>query len=74
MGFLIKIDKERCKGCELCIEVCSKSLLSMSSAINSKGAHFPEISSQDDCQGCLQCSIICPDAAIEIEQNNHDHE
>lgn len=70
MGFNIKIDAERCKGCELCVEACPKRLLSMSSSLNSAGAHFTRVISQNGCIGCLHCAFICPDAAIEIEQDD----
>lgn len=67
MKFKILIDKERCKGCELCVWVCSRTVLKMVEALNSKGYHFAEIQEPEDCTGCQQCAQICPDAAIEIE-------
>ncbi len=61
------IDLERCKGCELCVEVCPRQLLAMAKALNAGGSHYPQISAPKDCSGCRRCAIICPEAAIEIE-------
>jgi len=68
MKFIITIDEERCKGCALCVSACGRDLLKVSRKLNSKGCHFIEIEREDDCVGCLQCTVICPDAAIELEQ------
>ncbi len=67
MKFTIRIDKEKCKGCEMCVSVCPGGVLSMSSLLNSKGHRFAEATKPDKCTGCRQCALVCPDAAIEIE-------
>jgi 2-oxoglutarate ferredoxin oxidoreductase subunit delta len=64
----LKIDRERCKGCELCLAVCPKKVLGFSEALNSRGSHWAVVVSPEACIGCLQCADICPEAAIEIEQ------
>ena len=64
--FRVSIDRERCKGCELCIPVCSRHLLTMSAALNRKGYHVTETTRTDECVGCLKCARMCPEAAIEI--------
>ncbi|HPP66404.1 MAG TPA: 4Fe-4S binding protein [bacterium] len=61
----LKINKNRCKGCGLCIEVCPQKILKMSKMFNKFGYHFVEVS-ENNCTGCKKCTIICPDAAIEI--------
>jgi len=68
MKFRILIDKERCKGCELCVSVCTSALLSMSKQLNSKGYHYAERNGMGPCNGCQQCVQICPDAAIKLER------
>jgi 2-oxoglutarate ferredoxin oxidoreductase subunit delta len=68
--FRIIIDRERCKGCVMCVSVCPKSVLIMTKKLNSKGNHYPETPRIRDCVGCQQCALICPDAAIEIEQED----
>ena len=62
----ISIDRERCKGCELCISVCPRHLLIMSAALNRQGYHVSETPRAEECLGCLKCARMCPEAAIEI--------
>ncbi|HOJ30709.1 MAG TPA: 4Fe-4S binding protein [bacterium] len=64
--FSVKINKNRCKGCGLCIEVCSQKNLIISKLFNKFGCHFVEVIDNTNCNGCKKCAIICPDAAIEI--------
>jgi len=37
---LIEIDKELCKGCELCMHFCPKKIIEMADGFNSKGSRF----------------------------------
>lgn len=71
MKFNIHIDKERCKGCELCLSVCPENVLAMSMLLNAKGQHYTQVDKPENCIGCAQCSLICPDAAIEIESEDN---
>ena len=70
MRFELQIDVERCKGCALCVAACPRTLLIMTDKLNSKGHHYVEIQKANDCIGCRQCAVICPDAAIEILQED----
>ena len=63
---IVRIDKERCKGCNLCIVFCARSIIKTSKDLNSKGLHYAIIQSENNCTGCKFCAEICPDAAIEI--------
>jgi 2-oxoglutarate ferredoxin oxidoreductase subunit delta len=69
----IVIDKERCKGCGLCIIFCPKKQISISDELNKKGyypAAFAEESAENpemvECTGCALCGTMCPDVAIEV--------
>lgn len=62
----IKIDIERCKGCELCINVCPQGIIKMSKRFNSKGVHFAETDDIKKCTGCTLCAIICPEVSITV--------
>ena len=61
-----EIDRERCKGCELCNVVCPESILRMSEGFNHKGYHYAECFDPDRCTACMSCAVICPDAAIRV--------
>jgi 2-oxoglutarate ferredoxin oxidoreductase subunit delta len=67
----IKIDRERCKGCRLCMEVCPNQRIEIDDALNKKGyapARFDEEDEVDrkGCTGCAQCAMVCPEVAIEV--------
>jgi 2-oxoglutarate ferredoxin oxidoreductase subunit delta len=69
----ITIDKERCKGCGLCILVCPMKQIEISDELNTKGyypASFLEENAGDSgkrkCTGCALCALTCPDVAIEV--------
>ena len=64
----VAVDAERCKGCELCVEVCRSGVLAMGSTLNARGTRFATVAGPAGCGGCLMCALICPDAAIEIER------
>lgn len=59
----VSIAKERCKGCELCIEFCPKDVLVLSDDFNFKGYHYP-IVRNDVCINCRLCVTVCPEFAI----------
>lgn len=65
MAGKIIIDKERCKGCTLCVTVCPNNVISISEKANSKG-YFPSQSTGANCTGCANCAVVCPDCAIEV--------
>ncbi len=62
----IEIDEKYCKGCELCVEACPKSVMSLDMHhLTPKGYH-PATLSADGCTGCAICAIVCPEAAITV--------
>lgn len=62
----IRIEAERCKGCELCIPACPPRVLRMSAARNTRGLRVPELLA--GCTGCGACLLVCPDFCIEVYQ------
>ncbi|MFQ5952300.1 MAG: ferredoxin family protein [Candidatus Omnitrophota bacterium] len=62
----LKIDKERCKGCLLCVEICPYGALEHSEEVNKKGHRYVVLKYPEKCTQCTLCAIICPDCAIEI--------
>ena len=68
MPYEFYIDKERCKGCGLCVSICPKHVLAISDKINTKG-YFPAYQAHPgDCNHCAMCCVMCPDVAIEITE------
>ena len=62
----VHVIRERCKECSYCIEYCPADVLSYSTAINSRGYHFP-IVAEDKAEACILCKFcdaICPELAI----------
>jgi 2-oxoglutarate ferredoxin oxidoreductase subunit delta len=57
---------ERCKGCNLCVELCPQQVLEVSTETNAKGYHYPELKEVGDrhCVNCEFCTMICPEFAI----------
>lgn len=62
----IVVDRERCKGCELCKSFCPKALIRMSARFNSNGYRYAELADERKCTGCAVCGLVCPDVAIEV--------
>lgn len=61
----IKINKDRCKGCYLCIVNCPNHLIKISADLNVKGVKAVTYSG-GKCTGCGMCALICPDCVIEV--------
>lgn len=62
----IKIKKDFCKGCGLCIKHCPFGVLEMSESFNAFGGHYVKQIENKECKGCGRCYIVCPDCAIEV--------
>ena len=65
----VSVNREKCKGCGLCVSVCAKGVLALSEKeLNSKGYHPCVVKDADKCIGCTSCYIMCPDWAITVER------
>jgi 2-oxoglutarate ferredoxin oxidoreductase subunit delta len=62
----VVVDRQRCKGCERCVEACPQDVLAMSKTLNDRGYFYAEPDQQPRCLGCGLCAISCPDVAIEV--------
>jgi 2-oxoglutarate ferredoxin oxidoreductase subunit delta len=67
-GLLFKaaINKDKCKGCQLCIYFCPAKHLELSSQLNKRGITPAKLKENNKCTGCGFCFLICPDSCIEI--------
>jgi 2-oxoglutarate ferredoxin oxidoreductase subunit delta len=57
----VKINREWCKGCGICVAFCPKKVLEMDDDGKAVWAH-PE-----NCISCGLCELRCPDIAIELQ-------
>jgi 2-oxoglutarate ferredoxin oxidoreductase subunit delta len=68
----IKINRNWCKGCGLCIEICPKNVYDRESKVSSKGFRAIIIKNSDACNQCQLCELLCPDLAITIQKEKKD--
>ena len=62
-----EIDREKCKGCALCVGACPEKILALSrEQFNRQGLPFSTCFEPERCTACMSCAIICPDTAIRI--------
>ena len=67
--YIIKIKRDLCKSCGLCVEFCPRKLLLLDTTLNRRGVHPAKFDGEaHKCTGCGSCAAMCPDAAIEIEE------
>ena len=63
----IIIDRNKCKGCLMCISVCPKGLIKADKKLNRQGIKPVKFDGEaGGCSGCTMCAIICPDCCIEV--------
>lgn len=58
---VIKIDKEKCNGCNLCVEACHEGAIAL---VNGKA----QLMRDDYCDGLGDCLPVCPTNAITFEE------
>lgn len=64
----IAIDKDKCKGCELCITACKYDVIALSATgkTNLLGYRYLVAAHPDNCVGCGMCALMCPDSVITV--------
>lgn len=58
----MEVNPELCKGCQLCVGVCPKSVIAISEKLNSASYH-PAFYVGENCTGCSLCYYACPEPA-----------
>ena len=61
----IKINRQWCKGCGICVAFCPKGALSL-------GTDEKAVWDADKCVSCGMCERYCPDLAIEVQTDDKD--
>ena len=63
----IEIDRDRCKACRLCIDVCHRHILDLAEELNAKGYHpIAALHNPEECTACALCGMVCPEGSIAI--------
>ena len=62
----IAVDTQKCKGCGVCIANCPTNTIALSLEVNGKGYPFVYMANPNNCIGCTNCAIVCPDAVITV--------
>ena len=60
----VTINEVICKGCGLCVSVCPKSVLALSTTKINPAGYNPAEMINEDCIACTSCAKMCPDCAI----------
>ena len=62
----IEVNRERCKGCTMCMITCPKQCIEMSTEFNKSGYYPAKLAKENCCIGCKMCFMVCPDVAITV--------
>ena len=69
----VLIDKERCKGCDYCVEFCPRGALRMSEELSPKGYRLAAVADESKCLSCGLCEILCPEFAIHLAPGDNEN-
>jgi 2-oxoglutarate ferredoxin oxidoreductase subunit delta len=64
------VDESRCKACDVCVSVCPAGVLAMRPEPASTLGAMVEIVAPQDCIGCNDCELHCPDFAIFVAEKS----
>lgn len=62
----IEINRELCKGCEICMAFCPKETIFPSDKLNASGYMPASFTDGGECTGCGICALVCPEVVIEV--------
>ena len=62
----IEVDRELCKGCQICVAFCPKAVIAPYVKVNAAGYLPVTPSNNGECTGCGVCATVCPEVAIEV--------
>jgi NAD-dependent dihydropyrimidine dehydrogenase PreA subunit len=59
--YMVNVDKEKCEGCEECVDICPNDVFQMVDEKSDPGAG-------GECEYCESCLGVCPSDAIAISE------
>ncbi len=62
----IVVDREKCKGCGVCIVNCPVKVIGLTKEVNGKGYPMAYMANPEQCTGCTNCATVCPDSVITV--------
>jgi 2-oxoglutarate ferredoxin oxidoreductase subunit delta len=71
---VIIIDRDLCKGCDICVKVCKTGALELTDASDKWEGAVVDIKEVELCNYCRLCEIQCPDFAIRVLRKNEEEE
>ncbi len=60
--FLITVNRKTCKACGICVAFCPASVFTTDH--DDKAV----VNKPEECIGCRQCELMCPDYCINVEE------
>ncbi|MFX0133264.1 MAG: 4Fe-4S dicluster domain-containing protein [Candidatus Hodarchaeota archaeon] len=70
-GKMLFLQRDRCKTCNLCINVCAVKALIPDTELNSRAGYPPAVNPESKgCTYCGTCELVCPDFAIYVTDLN----
>ena len=54
----VKINREACKGCGLCIAFCGRGGIVIEEGLNKSGVHPAKFKEGHVCNGCGNCAVV----------------
>jgi 2-oxoglutarate ferredoxin oxidoreductase subunit delta len=64
------VSEDNCKACDKCVEACPAGVLVMRQAPDSVLGSMIQVVFANDCIGCNECELICPDFAIFVAEKS----
>ncbi|MCX6639171.1 MAG: 4Fe-4S binding protein [bacterium] len=69
---VIIIDRDLCKGCDICVQVCKQDGLKLVDAPDKWEGASVEMINPELCNFCKLCEIQCPDFAIRVLRKDEE--
>ncbi len=66
--FSVSVERDMCKACRFCIEICPVDVFRWSERVNTMGWFPIEIAHEENCVGCMLCFQYCPDFCIDVQE------